>query len=122
MHSANKLGRDASLRTGHLPLSAKTRKGLEHAATPLGAVILDEFPQCIAQMLHADALRKTYGRQAAYNLEVYRNSASQETWGRMPAVVIAGMHRDQHFTSVISRTHVLFLVLSFLFHMSILVD
>ena len=94
MHSANKLGRDASLRTVHLRLSAKTRKGLEHAATPLAAVIIDEFSQCIGQMLHADALRKTYGREAAYNLELHRYAEPLETWGRMPVVVIAGAISD----------------------------
>ena len=90
MHAANKLQMDASLRTVHLRLTPSTRKTLERSATPLGAMILDEFSQCIGQMLHADALRKTYGRQSAYNLEVHKYAEPLETWGRMPVVVIAG--------------------------------
>ena len=62
MHSANKLRVDSSLRTVHLRLTATTRKSLELSTVPLGAMILDEFSQCIGQMLHADSLRKTYGR------------------------------------------------------------
>ena len=90
MHAANKLQMDASLRTVHLRLTTSTRKTLERSATPLGAMILDEFSQCIGQMLHADALRKTYGRQSAYNLEVHKYAEPLETWGRTPVVVIAG--------------------------------
>ena len=90
VHSANKRGIDASLRTVRLRLSPATRKALEHSTTPLGAMILDEFSQCNGHMLHADALRKTYGRQAAYALDLHRYAESMETWGRMPAVVIAG--------------------------------
>ena len=90
MHTANKLQMDASLRTVHLRLTPSTRKTLERSTTPLGAMILDEFSQCIGQMLHADALRKTYGRQSAYNLEVHKYAEPLETWGRMPVVVIAG--------------------------------
>ena len=93
MHTANKLQMDASLRTVHLRLTANTRKTLERSTTPLGAMILDEFSQCIGQMLHADALRKTYGRQSAYNLEVHKYAEPLETWGRMPVVVIAGVSK-----------------------------
>eukprot|EP00438_Fugacium_kawagutii_P025227 Skav230240 [mRNA] locus=scaffold1818:78429:87690:+ [translate_table: standard] len=90
LHSANKLTRDSSLRTVHLRLSTKVRKALELSTSPLGAVIIDEFSQCIGQMFHADALRKTYGRQSAYNLELHRYAEPLETWGRMPVVVVAG--------------------------------
>ena len=91
MHSANKLRVDSSLRTVHLRLTSATRKSLELSTVPLGAMILDEFSQCIGQMLHADSLRKTYGRQSAYDLELHRYAEPQETWGRMPVVIIAGM-------------------------------
>ena len=107
MHSANKLRVDSSLRTVHLRLTATTRKSLELSTVPLGAMILDEFSQCIGQMLHADSLRKTYGRQSAYDLELHRYAEPQETWGRMPFVIIAGVscvffvscavHRDPCF-------------------------
>ena len=92
-HTANKLQMDASLRTVHLRLTANTRKTLERSTTPLGAMILDEFSQCIGQMLHADALRKTYGRQSACNLEVHKYAEPLETWGRTPVVVIAGVSK-----------------------------
>ena len=91
MHSANKLRVDSSLRTVHLRLTSSTRKSLELSTVPLGAMILDEFSQCIAQMLHADSLRKTYGRQSAYDLELHRYAEPRETWGRMPIVIVAGM-------------------------------
>ena len=91
MHSANKLRVDSSLRTVHLRLTSSTRKSLELSTVPLGAMILDEFSQCIGQMLHADSLRKTYGRQSAYDLELHRYAEPRETWGRMPIVIIAGM-------------------------------
>ena len=91
MHSANKLRVDSSLRTVHLRLTSTTRKSLELGTVPLGAMILDEFSQCIGQMLHSDSLRKTYGRQSAYDLELHRYAEPRETWGRMPIVIIAGM-------------------------------
>ena len=90
MHSANKLRKDSSLRTVHLRVSAETKKALECNTVPLAAIVIDEFSQCIGQMLHADALRKSYGRQQALGLEIHRYAEIDETWGRMPVVVIAG--------------------------------
>ena len=90
MHSANKLRKDSSLRTVHLRVTAETKKALECNTVPLAAIVIDEFSQCIGQMLHADALRKSYGRQQALGLEIHRYAEFDETWGRMPVVVIAG--------------------------------
>lgn len=90
MHSANKLRKDSSLRTVHLRVSAETRKALECNTVPLAAIVIDEFSQCIGQMLHADALRKSYGRQRALGLELHRYAELDESWGRMPVVVISG--------------------------------
>ena len=90
MHSANKLRKDSSLRTVHLRVTADTRKALECNTVPLAAIIIDEFSQCIGQMLHADALRKSYGRQRALNVELHRYAEYDQTWGRMPVVVICG--------------------------------
>eukprot|EP00435_Cladocopium_sp_Y103_P048604 s2974_g14.t1 len=42
------------------------------------------------QTLHADALRKSYGRQRALNLELHRYAEPDQAWGRMPVVVISG--------------------------------
>ena len=41
-------------------------------------------------MLHADALRKTYGRQSAFALELSHYADASETWGRLPVVIICG--------------------------------
>ena len=90
MHTANKLRKDSSLRTVHLRVTAETRKALECNTVPLAAIVIDEFSQCIGQMLHADALRKSYGRQNALGLEIHRYAEFDQTWGRMPVVLISG--------------------------------
>ena len=51
MHTANKLRAESSLRTVYLRLTAETRRALEASASRLGALIIDEFSQCIAQPL-----------------------------------------------------------------------
>ena len=41
-------------------------------------------------LLHADALRKTYGRCLRHNLDTTKYMQPSETWGRMPAKIVSG--------------------------------
>ena len=41
-------------------------------------------------LLHADALRKTYGRCLRHNLDTTKYMKPSETWGRMPVKILSG--------------------------------
>ncbi|CAE8718644.1 unnamed protein product [Polarella glacialis] len=90
MHSANELMATSSLRTVHLRLKPSEKAALQQITEPLGALLLDEFSQMQGQLAHADALRKTYGRQRAYNLDVAKYAEPQQTFGCIPHVAFFG--------------------------------
>ena len=45
---------------------------------------------CRAPLLHADALRTTYGRALRYGLDPTKYMRPQETWGRVPVKILCG--------------------------------
>ena len=56
----------------------------------LGVDGIDELGAVPGDLLHADALRKTYGRCLRHNLDSTTYMRPWETWGRMPAKILAG--------------------------------
>ena len=90
MHAANGLLATSSLQTARLRLNAQTRKKMDRHCGELGVDVIDELGAVSATLLHADSLRKTYGRAARFKLETTEYMKPQETWGRMPAKILCG--------------------------------
>ena len=90
LHSANGLLMTDSLQTARLRLNARTQKKMDRLAGDLGIDVIDELGCVSGTLLHADALRKTYGRSLRYNLESAHYMKPQETWGRMPVKILSG--------------------------------
>ena len=89
LHAAAKLGGSA-LDVKSLSCAQKTRTALAHLWAPCGAVVIDEAPQGAAALYHALALRCTYGRLAAHNLDVADYAEPAGSFGAMPVVVECG--------------------------------
>ena len=79
-----------SLQTAKLHLNAQTRQKLDRVAGSLGVDVIDELGCVSGSMLHADALRKTYGRALRFDLQTIAYMKPQETWGRMPCKILCG--------------------------------
>ena len=79
-----------SLQTGRLRLNPRTQHNMDHLAGNLGVDVIDELGAVPANLIHADALRKTYGRATRCRLDPARYMQSQETWGRMAAEISSG--------------------------------
>ena len=90
LHTANGLLMTDSLQTARLRLNAQTQKKMLRLTGSLGVDVIDELGAVSGSLLHADALRKTYGRSLKHNLETTAYMQPQETWGRMPAKILAG--------------------------------
>ena len=75
---------------GRLRLTSQTQKKLDRLTGTLGVDVIDELGAVPGPLLHADALRTTYGRALRYNLDSTRYMRPQETWGRMPAKILCG--------------------------------
>ena len=58
-----------SLQTTKLRLNAETRQKLDRVAGNLGVDVIDELGCVSGSMLHADALRNTYGRAFRFDLQ-----------------------------------------------------
>ena len=56
----------------------------------LGVDVVDEVGAVPSPLIHADALRKTYARSLRHNLDTTAYMKPAETWGRMPAKILAG--------------------------------
>ena len=56
----------------------------------LGVDVTDELGCVSSDLLHADALRKTYGRAQRFELDPTRYMQPAETWGRMPGKILCG--------------------------------
>ena len=52
--------------------------------------MIDELGCVSGALLHADALRKTYGRSTRYGLDATKYMHAQESWGRMPVKILSG--------------------------------
>ena len=90
LHSANGLLMTDSLQTARLRLNPQTQKKMDRLVGELGVDVIDELGAVPADLLHADALRKTYGRCLRHNLETTVYMKRGETWGRMAAKILAG--------------------------------
>ena len=63
---------------------------MDRLAGEAGIDVIDELGCVSGSLLHADALRKTYGRSLRYNLDATQYMKPQETWGRMPVKLLCG--------------------------------
>jgi hypothetical protein len=63
---------------------------MDRLAGNLGVDVIDELGAVPGDLLHADALRKTYGRAMMHGLDPTRYMQAQETWGRMPVKILSG--------------------------------
>ena len=90
LHSANGLLHNDSLQTARLRLNAQTQKKMDRLVGDLGFEVIDELGAVPADLLHADALRKTYGRAFKHQLDTTAYMQPAETRGRMPAKILAG--------------------------------
>ena len=72
-----------SLQTARLRLNPRTQQKMIRLIGSLGIDVIDE-PGCVSgSLLHADALRKTYGRSLQHDLQTTAYMKPQDTWGRM---------------------------------------
>ena len=90
VHSSIGLSATSSLKVERLSLKGKARTKVEQIGGPAGALVIDEVSQLSAPLLHANALRHTYGRARRHGLEVNRYLTSNELFGRMPVVILSG--------------------------------
>jgi len=79
-----------SLQTARLRLNAQSRKKLERLTGDLGIDVTDEVGAVPANLLHADALRKSYGRSLRHGLDPTNYMKPSETWGRVPVKILSG--------------------------------
>ena len=66
-----------SLQTARLRLNEKRRAHMSRLTGTLGVDVIDELGCVSGTLLHADALRKTYGRSLRYNLDATKYMRSQ---------------------------------------------
>ena len=90
IHAATGLLAHDSMQTARLRLNAASQKKLDRLAGTLGVDVIDELGTVPAPLLHADALRKTYGRCLRYKLEPTLYMRPQESWGRVFAKILCG--------------------------------
>ena len=77
------------MQTARLRLNPQTQKKMDRLAGELGVDVIDELGAVPGDLLHADALRKTYGRCLRYNLDTTAYMKRGETWGRMAGKILA---------------------------------
>ena len=90
LHSSAGLNATSSLKAGALALKGEKRKRHELRTEDLACWAVDEAGQCSGSLLHASALRCTYGRARKHNLLCADYSRKQEYFGRMPLTLILG--------------------------------
>ena len=90
LHAANGLLMTDSLQTAKLRLNARTQRKMDHLVGNLGVDVIDELGCVSGSLLHADALRKTYGRALRHTLQTTSYMKPQETWGRMAEKLLCG--------------------------------
>jgi hypothetical protein len=90
LHASNGLLMTDSLQTARLRLTPQTQKKMDRLAGETGIDVIDELGCVSGTLLHADALRKTYGRSLRYNLDTTQYMKPQETWGCMAAKLLCG--------------------------------
>ena len=90
LHTANGLLMTDSLQTARLRLNPQSQKKMHRLTGSLGIDVIDELGCVSGALLHADALRKTYGRSLQHNLQTTAYMKPHETWGRMPGKILSG--------------------------------
>ena len=90
LHSANGLLMTDSLKTARLELKPQTQKKMDRITGSLGVDVIDEVGALASDLLHADALRRTYGRASRHDLDPIAYMKPNETWGRMPIKLLCG--------------------------------
>ena len=90
LHAANGLLMTDSLQTTRLRLNAQSQKKMIRLTGSLGVDVIDELGAVSGSLLHADALRKTYGRSLRHDLQTTAYMKPQETWGRMAVKLLCG--------------------------------
>ncbi len=90
IHASNGLLMSDSLQTARLRLMPQTQKKLDRLTGMLGVDVIDELGAVPGPLLHADALRTTYGRALRYGLDPTKYMRPQETWGRVPVKILCG--------------------------------
>ena len=90
LHTANGLLMTDSLQTARLRLNPQTQKKMFRLTGSLGVDVIDELGCVSGSLLHADALRKTYGRSLKHDLQTMAYMKPHETWGRMPGKILSG--------------------------------
>ena len=78
-----------SLQTAKLRVNSQTQKKMDRLAGELGVDVSDELGCVPGNLIHADALRKTYGRWR-HDLGATKYMQPAETWGRMAAKLLCG--------------------------------
>ena len=68
LYSANGLLMTASLQTSRLELKPQTQKKMDRITGSLGVDVIGEVGALAGDLLHADALRRTYGRALRHDL------------------------------------------------------
>ena len=79
-----------SLKTARLELKPQTQKKMDRITGSLGVDVIDEVGALAGDLLHADALRRTFGRALLHDLDPVAYMKPQETWGRMPVKLLCG--------------------------------
>ena len=79
-----------SLQTARLRLNAVTQRKMDRLVGTLGVDVIGELGCVPGDLLHADALRKTYGRCQRYDLDTTKYMQPSETWGRVPVKILSG--------------------------------
>ena len=71
-------------------MNPQSQKKLHRLTSAVGVDVIDEVGAVPGPLLHADALRMTYGRALKRDLDPTKYMQPQETWGRMPAKILCG--------------------------------
>ncbi len=90
IHSSNALLMTSSLQTARLRLDPQAQKKMAKLVGPMGVSVIDELGCVAGALLHADCLRKTYGKSLQHRIKPTDYMRPQETWGRMPAKLLCG--------------------------------
>ena len=90
LHATNSLLMTDSLQTAQLRLNARTQKKMDRLVGQTGIAVIDELGCVHATLLHADALRTTYGRSLRYSLDTTKYMQPQQAWGCLPVKLLCG--------------------------------
>ena len=63
---------------------------MDRITRSLGVDVIDEVGALAGDLLHADALRRTYGRALCHDIDPIAYMKPQEAWGRMPIKILCG--------------------------------